>query len=46
MVAKYEKEFDSFQEIHDKYEENPKKWQDEFNNDGKKILEIIRTYEN
>ena len=46
MVAKFEKEFDSFQEIHDKYEENPKKWQDEFNSEGIKILEIIRAYEN
>ena len=46
MVEKYEKEFDSFQEIHDKYEENPIKWQAEFNDEGKKILEIVRTYEN
>ena len=46
MVSKYEKEFDSFQELHDKYEENPKKWQEEFNKEGGKIMEIIRVYEN
>jgi pentose-5-phosphate-3-epimerase len=46
MVSKYEKEFDSFQEIHDRFEENPKKWQDEFNKEGEKIMEIVREYEN
>ena len=46
MVSKYEKEFDSFQELHDKYEENPRKWQDQFNAEGAKIMEIVRQYEN
>lgn len=45
MVKKYEKEFDTFQELHDKYEIDPKKWQDEFNKDGGKIMEIVRDYE-
>lgn len=45
MVSKYEKEFDTFQELHDKYEENPRKWQEEFNREGAKLMEIIRTYE-
>jgi hypothetical protein len=45
MVKKYEKEFDAFQELHDKYETDPKTWQDEFNKEGAKIMEIIRVYE-
>jgi len=46
MVSKYEKEFDAFQELHDKYETDPKKWQSEFNSEGEKIMDIVRTYEN
>jgi len=46
MVSKYEKEFDAFQELHDKYETNPAKWQKEFNEEGAKIMEIVRDYEN
>ena len=46
MVKKYEEEFDHFQEIHDKYEKDPEKWQGEFNSEGGKIMEIIRFYEN
>lgn len=46
MVSKYEKEFDDFQELHDKYEADPKKWQAEFNKEGAKIMEIVREYEN
>ncbi|HSV95084.1 MAG TPA: hypothetical protein VLH94_03890 [Spirochaetia bacterium] len=46
MVSKYEKEFDTFQELHDKYEKNPQKWQNEFNAEGAKIMEIVREHEN
>lgn len=46
MVSKYEKEFDAFQELHDKYEKNPQKWQAEFNSEGIKIMEIVFEYEN
>lgn len=46
MVTKYEKEFDTFQVLHDKYENDPQKWQDEFNTEGAKIMEIVREYEN
>ncbi len=46
MVAKHEKEFDTFQELHDKYEKDPQKWQSEFNREGGKIMEIVREYEN
>ena len=46
MVTKHENEFDDFQEIHNKYMKDPKKWQEKFNEDGARILEIIREYEN
>lgn len=46
MVSKHEKEFDTFQELHDKYEADPKKWQAEFNKEGAKIMDIVRDYEN
>ena len=46
MVDKHEKEFDSFQEIHNQYMEDPKKWQDRFNSEGSRIMEIVREYEN
>lgn len=46
MVEKHEKEFDAFQELHDKYEKDPRRWQGEFNREGEKIMEIVRLYEN
>lgn len=45
MVTKYEKEFDEFQILHDKYEADPKKWQEEYNREGGKIMDIVRHYE-
>jgi len=46
MVSKYEKEFDDFQVLHDKYEKNPQKWQVVFNREGGKIMEIVYVFEN
>jgi ribosomal protein S17E len=37
--------FDEFQKLHDKYELNPDALQDEFNEKGEKILEIVHEYE-
>ena len=45
MVTKHEKEFDAFQDLHDKYEEDPKRFQAEFNSEGAKIMDIVREYE-
>ena len=45
MVNKYEKEFDEFQLLHDEYEQDPKKWQAEFNAEGSKVMDIVRVYE-
>jgi hypothetical protein len=38
--------FASFKDIHDKYVAEPKKYQQLFNQEGEKILPIIRRYEN
>lgn len=38
--------FNSFKKVHDEYSLNPEKFQDPFNKEGIKILEIIRDYEN
>lgn len=38
--------FKAFKKLHDNYEKNPRKYQDEFNEEGQKILHIIRRYEN
>jgi len=43
----YNKEaFAAFQILHDRYETEGKKMQQEFNDEGEKILTIIRKYEN
>lgn len=38
--------FDEFGELHLKYMQDTKKYQDEFNSKGQEILDIIRIYEN
>ncbi len=37
--------FLDFKEIHDKYVEDEEKYKDDFNEKGKKVVEIIRDYE-
>jgi len=38
--------FRSFKELHDKYEEDPKKWQEDFNIEGQKVMRVIQKWEN
>lgn len=38
--------FTAFKEVHDKYAIDPKKYQQEFNEIGEKVMLIIRKYEN
>jgi hypothetical protein len=38
--------FKSFKELHDKYAIDPKKFQEEFNEEGQKIMVVLRRYEN
>jgi len=46
MLSENEKEFNGFRKIHGLYEEDPKKWKKDFDEEGQKILAIIRRYEN
>lgn len=45
MLKLHEKEFEAFQEIHDGYRQDRKKWSSKFHQEGKKLLDIIRTHE-
>lgn len=38
--------FDSFKIVHDKYAENPEKYQEEFNIEGEKVMAVIRRVDN
>ena len=38
--------FGQFRRLHDNYSVNPEVWQEKFNSEGEKILEIVREYEN
>ncbi|HEX8965841.1 MAG TPA: hypothetical protein VF820_05415 [Patescibacteria group bacterium] len=46
MMEYNKKVFEDFKVLHDKYEKDQKKFQDEFNEKGEEILRIIRKYEN
>jgi len=46
MISKNRELFIKFKITHDQYSLNPKNFEKEFNQEGQKILEIIREYEN
>lgn len=46
MLETHKKLFSEFKTIHDNYVKDPKKWQNEFNEKGQEVLEIIRKTEN
>lgn len=46
MLSENKQVFDNFKKIHDAYSLNQNNMQSEYNNQGGKILEIIRDYEN
>ncbi len=46
MLSQNKKVFDDFKIIHDKYVSDPQTYQKQFNEEGEKILDIIRRYEN
>jgi len=46
MLLENKKLFDDFKRLHDEYALEPEELQEEFNQKGEKILEIIREYEN
>ncbi len=45
MINDRYQQFEKFREVHEKYVRNPTKWQEQFNAEGKIILEIIREWE-
>ena len=46
MLEENKEIFESFRKLHDEYALNPDGLQDKFNDEGKKVLEIIHEYEN
>jgi hypothetical protein len=45
MLKEQAEELSKFKELHDKYAQDPDQYQDEYNKEGEKFLEIIRKYE-
>lgn len=45
MIDTHEEEFKEFADVHALYAQDKKKWQDEFNQKGEVVNEIIRTWE-
>ncbi len=46
MISENKDAFEGFRTLHDNYALNPEKWQENYNREGEKILEIVREYEN
>lgn len=46
MITKHEQQFSEFKRIHDLYQQDSKKFEDEFNSIGKPLVNIIHEYEN
>lgn len=46
MLNENKKLFDEFQKIHNDYALNPETFQETYNKEGEKILEVTREYEN
>ena len=46
MLKANEQALSEFKLLHDKYEKEPKKYQDEYNKEGARFLQIIQKYEN
>lgn len=46
MLEDNQKLFEEFKTTHDNFGKNPSKWKDKFNEEGTKILRVIRRYEN
>ncbi|HSX09313.1 MAG TPA: hypothetical protein VLF93_04115 [Candidatus Saccharimonadales bacterium] len=46
MLAAHNEIFKAFKELHDKYEKDPKKWQEEFNEKGFEVQALLRRWEN
>jgi len=45
MMEENEEIFEYFKKLHDSYVEEPEFWQANFNEEGKKVTEIVRNWE-
>lgn len=45
MLVENKQVFDKFRQIHDQYALHPNAWRNKFNREGKKVVDIIREYE-
>ena len=46
MLEAHKAAFESFRVIHDKYAEDPKVWEEQYNEEGQPILILIKRWEN
>jgi hypothetical protein len=46
MFKQNQEDFDNFKKVHDGFVKDPEKWKRKFNELGRDIQDIIRTYEN
>jgi len=46
MLARNRELFIKFKITHDMYASDPKSWKEQFNDEGRQVLQIIREYEN
>jgi len=46
MLEVHDELFKSFKKLHDNYAEDPKKWQEKFNEEGQAVMLIIQKWEN
>lgn len=46
MLEIHKTVFDSFRKLHDNYVTDPKKWQEQYNEEGKDIMVLLRRWEN
>lgn len=46
MLDKNKRLFESFRKIHDRYEANPDRWQEQFNIVGEEVQKVARDWEN
>ncbi|HUD44013.1 MAG TPA: hypothetical protein VMR41_00555 [Patescibacteria group bacterium] len=46
MLIAHQDIFNRFKLIHDKYMQDPEKWQKQFNEEGQEILHIVKRWEN
>lgn len=46
MLEMHSDLFKKFKVLHDKYAEDPKKWQDQLNEEGKEVMMLIQRWDN